>query len=145
MRDSNPRYPKKGIPDFESSAFVHSANLPVVSKSNAKIVFLVVMAKYSSYFLTLLILEGIYLPYLNKHKTPHTQTSASKTLIEMGETWVYDMVSYNNIPQKTKIKYLYLIKSTLLFKKASRAAPFNIPFWSNARSINWCTMLLPFA
>ena len=28
MRDSNPRYPKKGIPDFESGAFVHSANLP---------------------------------------------------------------------------------------------------------------------
>lgn len=28
MRDSNPRYPEKGIPDFESSAFGHSANLP---------------------------------------------------------------------------------------------------------------------
>ena len=28
MRDSNPRYPEKGIPDFESSAFDHSANLP---------------------------------------------------------------------------------------------------------------------
>ena len=30
MRDSNPRYPKEGIPDFESSAFGHSANLPGV-------------------------------------------------------------------------------------------------------------------
>ena len=28
MRDSNPRYPGRGIPDFESSAFDHSANLP---------------------------------------------------------------------------------------------------------------------
>ena len=28
MRDSNPRYHKTGIPDFESSAFDHSANLP---------------------------------------------------------------------------------------------------------------------
>ena len=28
MRDSNPRYPVMGIPDFESSAFGHSANLP---------------------------------------------------------------------------------------------------------------------
>ena len=28
MRDSNPRYPEKGIPDFESSAFGHSANPP---------------------------------------------------------------------------------------------------------------------
>ena len=28
MRDSNPRYPEEGIPDFESSAFGHSANLP---------------------------------------------------------------------------------------------------------------------
>lgn len=30
MRDSNPRYPKEGIPDFESSAFGHSANFPFV-------------------------------------------------------------------------------------------------------------------
>ena len=29
MRDSNPRYPVRGIPDFESSAFGHSANLPI--------------------------------------------------------------------------------------------------------------------
>ena len=29
MRDSNPRYPVRGIPDFESSAFGHSANLPL--------------------------------------------------------------------------------------------------------------------
>lgn len=29
MRDSNPRYPEEGIPDFESSAFGHSANLPL--------------------------------------------------------------------------------------------------------------------
>ena len=28
MRDSNPRYQENGIPDFESSAFGHSANLP---------------------------------------------------------------------------------------------------------------------
>ena len=37
MRDSNPRYPEEGIPDFESSAFGHSANLPfylVRCKSN---------------------------------------------------------------------------------------------------------------
>ena len=37
MRDSNPRYPERGIPDFESSAFGHSANLPlslVECKSN---------------------------------------------------------------------------------------------------------------
>lgn len=31
---------------------------------------------------------------------------------------------------------LYLIISTLLFKKASRAAPFNMPFWSKARSMS---------
>ena len=54
MRDSNPRYPKEGIPDFESSAFGHSANLPVVSKSNAKIVFFDVIAKFMTYFLTIL-------------------------------------------------------------------------------------------
>jgi hypothetical protein len=36
MRDSNPRYPKEGIPDFESSAFGHSANLPS-SLSDAKV------------------------------------------------------------------------------------------------------------
>ncbi len=28
VRDSNPRYHVMGIPDFESSAFGHSANLP---------------------------------------------------------------------------------------------------------------------
>ena len=28
VRDSNPRYHETGIPDFESSAFGHSANLP---------------------------------------------------------------------------------------------------------------------
>lgn len=28
VRDSNPRYHVMGIPDFESSAFDHSANLP---------------------------------------------------------------------------------------------------------------------
>ena len=28
VRDSNPRYAVKRIPDFESSAFGHSANLP---------------------------------------------------------------------------------------------------------------------
>lgn len=31
VRDSNPRYHVMGIPDFESSAFGHSANLPFVS------------------------------------------------------------------------------------------------------------------
>ncbi len=35
MRDSNPRYPEGGIPDFESGAFGHSANLPYLQcKSN---------------------------------------------------------------------------------------------------------------
>ena len=29
MRDSNPRYPEEGIPDFESSAFGHSDNIPL--------------------------------------------------------------------------------------------------------------------
>ena len=90
MRDSNPRYPKKGIPDFESSAFGHSANLPVVSKSNAKIVFLVVMAKYSGYFLTLLILECNYLPYLNKQNVPILKLALVViTLVEMGTGLTY--------------------------------------------------------
>lgn len=50
VRDSNPRYHVMGIPDFESSAFGHSANLPIfqmkmidiyfssLSKSNAKVI-----------------------------------------------------------------------------------------------------------
>ena len=43
MRDSNPRYPEEGIPDFESSAFGHSANLPlsdIVSTTMQKYCFL---------------------------------------------------------------------------------------------------------
>ena len=37
MRDSNPRYPERGIPDFESSAFGHSANLPLYLWKNNSI------------------------------------------------------------------------------------------------------------
>lgn len=40
VRDSNPRYHVMGIPDFESSAFDHSANLPKLTaklmKTNVK-------------------------------------------------------------------------------------------------------------
>lgn len=34
VRDSNPRYHVMGIPDFESSAFGHSANLPKTAVQN---------------------------------------------------------------------------------------------------------------
>ena len=50
MRDSNPRYPKKGIPDFESSAFGHSANLPS-SLSDAKVRLFLHLTKYRRFFL----------------------------------------------------------------------------------------------
>ena len=43
MRDSNPRYPEKGIPDFESSAFGHSANLPL---ANAKVAIILETTKH---------------------------------------------------------------------------------------------------
>ena len=39
----------------------------------------------------------------------------------------------------------YLIKSTERFRKAARAAPFSIPFWSRARSVSWWMMSLPLA
>ena len=39
MRDSNPRYPEEGIPDFESSAFGHSANLPLSKMRKQKYYF----------------------------------------------------------------------------------------------------------
>ena len=56
MRDSNPRYPKEGIPDFESSAFGHSANLPCLKCLNdAKIVLFLVLTKYLVFFLTILM------------------------------------------------------------------------------------------
>ena len=50
MRDSNPRYPKEGIPDFESSAFGHSANLPS-SLSDAKVRLFLHLTKYRRFFL----------------------------------------------------------------------------------------------
>ena len=60
MRDSNPRYPKEGIPDFESSAFGHSANLPRLILSDAKVLLFLHPTKYSVYFLTNLTLEANY-------------------------------------------------------------------------------------
>ena len=39
VRDSNPRYHETGIPDFESSAFGHSANLPFM---HAKLIIKIV-------------------------------------------------------------------------------------------------------
>ena len=53
MRDSNPRYPEEGIPDFESSAFGHSANLPFIL-SDAKVIHFSHLTKYCCYFLTIL-------------------------------------------------------------------------------------------
>ena len=53
MRDSNPRYPEEGIPDFESSAFGHSANLPFIL-SDAKVIHFLHLTKYCCYFLTIL-------------------------------------------------------------------------------------------
>ena len=44
MRDSNPRYPEKGIPDFESSAFGHAANLPLLLHC-AKVIIIFILAK----------------------------------------------------------------------------------------------------
>ena len=60
MRDSNPRYPEEGIPDFESSAFGHSANLPRLILSDAKVLLFLHPTKYSVYFLTNLTLEANY-------------------------------------------------------------------------------------
>ena len=43
VRDSNPRYHIMGIPDFESNAFGHSANLPFAcakqSIKNGKVMY----------------------------------------------------------------------------------------------------------
>ena len=60
MRDSNPRYPEEGIPDFESSAFGHSANLPRLILPDAKVLLFLHPTKYLVYFLTNLTLEDIY-------------------------------------------------------------------------------------
>ena len=60
MRDSNPRYPEEGIPDFESSAFGHSANLPRLILSDAKVLLFLHPTKYLVYFLTNLTLEANY-------------------------------------------------------------------------------------
>ena len=49
MRDSNPRYPKEGIPDFESSAFGHSANLPFTAAKVA------IISETTKLFQTLLL------------------------------------------------------------------------------------------
>ena len=49
MRDSNPRYPEKGIPDFESSAFGHSANLPFTAAKVA------IISETTKLFQTLLL------------------------------------------------------------------------------------------
>ena len=60
MRDSNPRYPEEGIPDFESSAFGHSANLPlsdVVLNDDAKVLIFDEPTKYWTIFLTKLTLK----------------------------------------------------------------------------------------
>ena len=52
MRDSTPRYPEKGIPDFESSAFGHSANLPFLYKTNAKVILFSYSTKKMNIFNT---------------------------------------------------------------------------------------------
>ena len=62
MRDSNPRYPEKGIPDFESSAFGHSANLPF---SDAKVAIILETAKL---FMTLIVLYAVFFACANDVK-----------------------------------------------------------------------------
>ena len=52
MRDSNPRYPKEGIPDFESSAFGHSANLPFLQNTDAKVILFSYSTKKMNIFNT---------------------------------------------------------------------------------------------
>lgn len=43
-----PPIPERGIPDFESSAFGHSANLPcMLSKDSAKVIFILNKCNYS--------------------------------------------------------------------------------------------------
>ena len=39
----------------------------------------------------------------------------------------------------------HLIMSTERFRNLSSASPFSMPFCSNAKSMSWCTMLLPLA
>lgn len=59
VRDSNPRYHVMGIPDFESSAFGHSANLPktginklpIFIIATAKVIIISeIMKRYSIFF-----------------------------------------------------------------------------------------------
>ena len=50
MRDSNPRYPEEGIPDFESSAFGHSANLPLSEMRMQKYYFSSIRQKFRRNF-----------------------------------------------------------------------------------------------
>ena len=59
VRDSNPRYHEMGIPDFESSAFGHSANLPktginklpIFIIATAKVIIISeIMKRYSIFF-----------------------------------------------------------------------------------------------
>lgn len=64
MRDSNPRYPKEGIPDFESSAFGHSANLPS-SLSDAKVRLFLHLTKYRRFFFNLIILSPAQYPTMS--------------------------------------------------------------------------------
>ena len=61
MRDSNPRYPEKGIPDFESSAFGHSANLPFTAAKVA------IISETTKLFQTLLLSVQDFYDYRISH------------------------------------------------------------------------------
>ena len=66
MRDSNPRYPERGIPDFESSAFGHSANLPlslVECKSNTFSLNDKILGRFFNYINDCLVFLGSISPY----------------------------------------------------------------------------------
>lgn len=73
MRDSNPRYQKSGIPDFESSAFDHSANLPLLF---AKLIILFRLRK--NIFRYLLVLCTY-----NRHISVIKNTSAKEMFAEV--------------------------------------------------------------
>ena len=78
MRDSNPRYPEEGIPDFESSAFGHSANLPFIL-SDAKVIHFSHLTKYCCYFLTILTPLYRILYYIEVSQVSPTRPERAET------------------------------------------------------------------
>ncbi len=64
-----PPIPEKGIPDFESSAIVHSANLPLLIADAKVLHFVRNQEKYTDFFANLTVVNGFQRVEICKYPT----------------------------------------------------------------------------